>query len=512
METRSLDEKEPICAVYARVSVERNSESVEHQVSLLREFVRSKGLGVIPDEFIYEDVVSASKYSIWERPAMKRLLEDAKDGKFSILLFKGISRSVRDTQEALEILERFKQKGIRVISFEENYDSSREDSKFIFGIHALLAEQESEKISVRVKLGMKEKVKKGEWAGLSPFGYRVKDKKLVVDPEEAEIVKKIFDMYVDENVGTSTIAVHLNEHGYRTRNGRPWSRKTVRDMLKNEVYIGRITYNKKSLKRIRDFDSETQKKKWVRIPNSQDDWVIVENSHDAIIDKKKFEKAQIMLAERSRNLEPSNVIFPLAGILKCKKCKKSIVGLTSKAKGKTYRYYCCNTYLRFGRSFCSQPNINAEKIEAYILELLAEKLKTIQDQIVLGKNIGVVKPNTKDIEKKLKQVEAQIEKVNRDTSELYFERDNMEPLQYQFIMQQLREKAKSLNEEKEQLLSKLQISEESEEMMKEVESHLTEFFNLDISEPRKVRKVLRHFIEVIWLDDKHLDIHYKFDF
>lgn len=509
----NLEAKEAICAVYARVSIERNSESVEHQVSLLREFVKQKEIGIIPDEFIYEDVgVSASKYSIWSRPAMKQLMKDADEGKFSILLFKGISRLARDTKEALEILERFKQKGIRVISFEENYDSAREDSKFIFGIHALLAEQESEKIGIRIKLGLKEKAKKGEWSGSPPFGYKVQDKKLVVNPEEAEIVRKIFKMYVEDHVGTAKLSDHLNDHGFRTRSGRPFSRKTVGDILKNEVYLGRIIYNRNSLKKIRDYESEDQRKKLVRLPNNQDEWIVVENCHEPLVDEKTFEEAQKLLNARRTKRESSNIVYPLSGIMKCKKCGRSMVGRRFDIKGKEYRYYICDTYNKFGRSFCDQPNVSAKPLEEYILELLTEKLKTVQDQIELGKNLELMETNKKEIEKKLKQIDAQIEKVNRDTSDLYFERENMEETQYQFILQRLQEKAKQLNEEKDQLLTQLQLSSESEEQQAEIRKHIDEFFNLDQSNYNRVRKVLHHFIDKIEIEDKHLNVHYKFSF
>ncbi|HEX3031187.1 MAG TPA: recombinase family protein, partial [Bacillota bacterium] len=110
-------------AIYARISL-IGGDSVEHQIALLKEVIRARNLGEYEEEFIYQDVgISATKYSIWTRPAMKLLLRDAGEGKFRTVIFKGISRFARSTQEALDVLDRLKAKGLRVLSYEENYDS-----------------------------------------------------------------------------------------------------------------------------------------------------------------------------------------------------------------------------------------------------------------------------------------------------------------------------------------------------------------------------------------------------
>jgi site-specific DNA recombinase len=506
--------QQTLCAVYARVSLDRQAESVEHQVSLLREFVKHRKLGEIPDEFIYQDTgVSATKHSIWSRPAMKQLLNDADEGKFQVVLFKGISRFARNTQEALDVLDRLKSKGLRVISYEESYDSNKDNSNFLFTIHSAVAEYEAEKTAIRVRLGNKEKAKQGLWTGMPPYGYDLKDRRLVVNDEEAEVVKKIFDMYVYQKMGTFKVAEYLNEHKLLKKNGRLWSRKTVGDVLKNEVYLGRVVYNKTNQKRVRDYESEdTGKKKWVRKQNDPQDWVVVDNAHPALVDEDTFKEAQKILHSRKKRDTAPNVYHPLTGILFCGRCGEGMVCQKRSTNYGDYRYYICKTYHKYGRTFCEQANTNADDLEEYIIERLSTKLRQFISEQDAQEGLELSEVDRKRIEKKLKEIDAKIEKLNRDNADLYFERKNMNEEQYRYLSKRIKDEMDKLIEKKQSIERELLVSEQQEDKRQELNKHIEEFLSLNKEDIAHVRKLLHYFIEKIVLTDKHVDIYYRFSF
>lgn len=504
----------PMCAVYARVSMDKQSESVEHQVSLLKEFASSKGVGTVPDEFVYEDTgVSATKHSIWTRPAMKRLLEDAENGKFQIVMFKGISRFARSTQEALDVLDRLKSRGLRVISYEENYDSEKENSNFIFTIHSAIAEYEAEKISVRVRLGRKEAAREGKWTGKRPFGYDIDENgHLVINEDEAEIVRQIFDMYVNREIGAFKICRYLNEHGIKQLTGALWSRRRVIEIIKNEVYIGNIVYNKSRLQSVRDYGSDEQgKKRWKRTTNSPDEWVVAENTHEPIIDEDTFKQAQkIRVSRRTREAGGPNARHPLSGILHCGKCGRTMFCQVRRKPNKVYRYYICRTYHQYGRSYCDQKNTNADKLEEYIIERLKERMREAYD-----KNEVPVEHDRTEVDRLLEEknkLERKIEKVKRDTADLYFERDNMAPESYKYISGRLKDEMTQLTQRMDRLERELQAAEQTEDANEKVKQYMEEFLELDMEDTERLRVLLHRLIERIDIEDEHLDIQYRFAF
>ncbi len=376
------------CAIYARVSTDKQAESVDHQVSLLQELAEKRGENwQVRSECIYEDEgVSATKYSIWSRPAMRRLLNDAGIGKFQVVMFKGISRLARNTHEALDVLERLKSKGLRVISYEESYDSQLENSNFLFTMHAAIAEYEAEKISIRVRLGNKEKAKSGRWTGgTPPDGYLLGESgKLVIDDERAPVIHHIYSFYVNEELGYSKIAQRLNQLGHLTKAGGPWYASGVARILKNEVYTGALLYNRRQDKSIRDYESDIPgKKKEVRIVNPRDAWVVVNDAHPPLVPKQTFEQAQLLrMHHHQRIAAGSRSYHLLTGLLKCGQCGQPMICQKRSQAGREYRYYVCKTYHQQGRSACSQPSLPAYALEQYVTHRISKYLHGVAEEEV----------------------------------------------------------------------------------------------------------------------------------
>jgi site-specific DNA recombinase len=512
------------CAIYARVSTDRQAESVTHQVSLLREYAKVRGLGEVPDDCIYEDTgFSAYSLDIWARPAMKRLLQDAERGKFNVVLFKGISRLARNTQEALETLARLKYKGLRVISYEENYDSSRQDSSFAFTIHSAVAEYEAEKIAIRVLLGKKEAAKTGKWNGRPPFGYTVnEDARLQVFEEEAKYVRKMFHWYVNEGMGMAKIAQRLNELGIRTKFGSIWRKNSVKQVLTNETYLGRVVYNKRRQTRIKDYtDSERGRKRIVYTDKEEKEWIVCENAHEPIVEKEIFQEAQRLMKSRHGTswVKPGGKPgqYPLSGILFCGECGGIFYHhrrqYTRVSKKSVARYYvCCNTPQFKDQPYvtCSAPSIRAERIEEYVVTLLRRRLKQALKKGDIFSHLSTNGMKKDDLKQKIREVDQKINKINEKTAELYFEKENMMPEQYNYLLKRLKGELEKLVIERGELEREKLLVEGHESQKKLLMKDIEEFMELDINNLGRLRVILSKFIERIDYKDGHLRIKYKF--
>ncbi len=511
-ERLKLVQEEPICAVIARVSLDRQSESVGHQVEMLKEFAKTRSYGRVLDEFIYEDMISASKFSVWERPGMKQLINDARAGKFQVVMFKGISRFARNTEEALSILDRLKAQGLRVISMEENYDSYKaEDSNFIFTIYAAAAEHESEKTSIRVRLGNKAKASAGQWNGAPPDGYALVDRRLVPNEDRVHIIKKIFDLY-RKGEGSRKVADYLNKKGWLTSAGRLWCSKTVRDVLSNEVYLGITIYNRTTKRRVRDYDSGIEgKKKWITKINPESEWVIREGTHEPIISREDFEEVQIILRRRSFRKDAPNVYHPLTGILFCGSCGEGMVCQKRSTKTKEYRYYICKTYHKYGRDYCKQANINADDLERDVVEALEKRIADIYSHYTNPK-IVKLNFNAARLDKEVSEVNRKIQINNKKTADLYFEKDRWTEEQYNAVVKLLKGESIQLLTKRQELESEILSMKNNEKHASKVIEYINDFCTFDRTDVAKLRRLIHFFVERIDITSSDITIKYRISF
>lgn len=424
-------------AIYARSSLgkERQGDTVEHQIDMIKEFAKRTNLEVIFDEkFIYDDDgESGFKTTLLQRPAMRKLLSDIDNDLIDTVFFKGISRFARDSGETITTAKRLSNKGVRVLSLEENYDSFR-DEPTMFQIYAVMAEQESRKTSIRVSLGNKQKARNGDWpVSSSPIGL-TKVKNLTdetlkqtllaqgrrpqsLHPDQhAETIKKIFHLFVYENMGRKKITSTINELGYRTKKGSLFQEKHIIDILTNEAYIGNVVYGKTRYNYVEDEDKNKKIQQTINI--NEEDWVRRENAHPAIINKELFDLAQKKINENrilyAHPLKFNAAKHPLTGLLKCGSCGANMIcqKRTNKRKDGTkleYRYYVCSTYHKKGRNVCSQANINADNLEDEIFNFIYEKLKEF-NHINMDEEIKEKDNKKQEILNDISQIELQLTK------------------------------------------------------------------------------------------------------
>ena len=377
------------CYIYIRVStaMQVDGYSLEAQKDRLTKFAEFQDMEVVRE---YCDAGKSGK-SITGRPEFTQMLQDVaddKDGVEYILVFK-LSRFGRNAADVLNSLQYIQDFGVNLICVEDGIDSSKDSGKLTITVLSAVAEIERENILVQTMEGRKQKAREGKWnGGQAPFGYTLDSKKgmLLVNPEEAEIVKIIFNKFVNEGLGADSISNYLNQHGYvktkyRSHELNYFTRSLVRKILDNPVYIGKIAYGKSSTEKIKGTRDQ-----YHRVQN--DEFLLAEGLHDAIIDLDLWEGARAKREEtgvkwvKTHSLEHEHI---LTGLLKCPVCGVGMSGTVRRRKNKStgeYKddfYYRCKHRKKINESdFCNcslvlnQNELNGE-VERHIMDLVNNK-------------------------------------------------------------------------------------------------------------------------------------------
>lgn len=504
------------CAIYSRVSTDKQGDSIENQVSQGVEYLERnlKEFYDTEDVYIFKDEAQSGYYtSVFDRPAMKEAISLAKQKAFQLIIFKEVSRVGRDKQENPAIIGMFEQYGIRVIAINDNYDSLNGEN-ITFDILSVLAEQESKKISARVSSARKQKARRGQWNGEAPIGYKVdkNTKKLLVDDDFKHIPIKIFDMYINQGLGTFKIAEYLNQNGLLTKRKNLWSRNTVNRVLTNQVYIGNVIHGarKNLLKREYDDNGKMTKKK-VQIYTEEKDWTIAENVHEAIIDKEMFYKAQKIMNERGHYQKSRRIKHPLTGILVCGECGKGMVAQARTYKDNRYRYYVCTTYHKYGKSACSQANINANEIEGFVLEKIKEKLNSI-NYLDISLNIN---NDLGNLDNEINDIKKNIAKLEKDQSSLFEQRDLFNEEQYKKMMMDIKNKITYYNEQEKIVINQKQSIIENAEKTKQLNNIVEEVKDFDTNDLDQLRVFFHDYLDKIVIEkeeNEEVDISIQYNF
>ena len=369
------------CYTYIRVSTSMQVEgySLEAQKERLNRFAEYQGMEVVRE---YCDAGRSGK-NITGRPEFTQMLRDVADNRDEvsyILVFK-LSRFGRNAADVLNSLQYIQDYGVNLICVEDGIDSSKDSGKLTITVLSAVAEIERENILVQTMEGRKQKAREGKWnGGLAPFGYRLDKEKgeLVVDPEEAEIVKVIFDKFVNSDMGAESICNFLNDHGYVKNTNRDFelsyfTRGHIMKVLDNPVYIGKIAYGKSTTEKVKGTRDQYRRVK-------SDDYLIAEGKHDAIIDEELWNKAREKRKEtgvkwnKVHDLDHEHL---LAGLLKCPICGASLAGTVRRKKypsGKvnsTFYYRCLHRKRIDGNHKCDfKPSLNQIDTDAEVISVI----------------------------------------------------------------------------------------------------------------------------------------------
>ncbi|HGG0418549.1 recombinase family protein [Clostridium botulinum] len=398
-----------IAAIYARKSIATNKgESIENQIQLCKEI----GIKAGATDFLYykDEGFSGSNTN---RPKFKEMMKDAKAKKFSMLIcyrLDRISRNVADFSSTLETLHKY---DIDFVSIKENFDTSTPIGRAMVYIASVFAQLERETIAERVRDNMLELAKTGRWlGGTAPLGFtseaiNYKDAngknkkmyKLIPVPKEIEVVKLIFDLYINKK-GFPSVATHLCSHHYKGKNGGEFSQGTVEQIIKNPVYTfadKKIYDYFKNLGAIvcGNFDGKNgvityNKRQKGKKTNPINEWIISVGKHKGIIPSNLWIKCQNINALNNKKTSPRSGTgnkFLLSGLLICGECGSSMSSWSrnNPKSGKYERYYRCNLKNRASNR-CSSTMLNADVAEDLVLKnikgVTVDKLIESYDKIL----------------------------------------------------------------------------------------------------------------------------------
>lgn len=390
-------------AIYTRVSTEdqaKEGTSLEVQREFLVSYAKREGREIYYPEKdrIYEDD-GYSGYSR-ERPALKKLFADAKKKKFDMVIVHKIDRFSRNLRDLLNLVDELEYLNISLKSATEPYDTSSSAGKMMFQQLGSFAEFERNRIKERVFPGMLKGVEKGNWQGArySPYGYSYNkdapgnERVLKVVKEEAEIVNLIYTMYLSGQ-STTQIAGYLYKKGYKTRSEGRFHTKLVCDILKNQIYIGKIVWN------THYYDKKQKTLKGYRyVKNDASKIVTAKGKHEAIISQDDFDAVQKKLEKNRKGVSVRKGCYeyPLTGLLICAKCGHRFQGgICTAHRNKNWkrRYYKCSGKGTHNAD-CHAPYLKADKIESevftifeFILSSPVLKGKEIEDIIEAASSV-----------------------------------------------------------------------------------------------------------------------------
>ena len=391
--------KEFYVAIYLRLSRDDqngNSESmsISHQRDMLVQYCEERRWKIY--EIYIGDGFTGTNF---DRPSFQRMIEDIKEGYIGIVLTKDLSRLGRNyvmTGQYTDFF--FPEHGVRYVAINDNYDSDKDDND-IAPFKNILNEMYAKDISKKVRSVRQTSAKQGKFMGSKPpFGYAKSSEnkhQLVVDPPAAEIVKRLFREFASGDSGRN-IAAKLNDEGVDTPavyyfkqtgkratrgdNGQQWGSATILQLLRNQVYIGDMVQCKRKV-------SSFKTKK--RLNTDPEDWVVVEDTHEAIIDRFTWDSVGRRMSNMKR--APSNNTIKVnsteevnlfSGIVRCADCGAAMAFNRKAYKsGAERKFYRCSRYANNGHNTCSMHTIDLDTLESIILADIQYHAQTaIQDE------------------------------------------------------------------------------------------------------------------------------------
>ena len=335
-------------ASYCRVSTDKDDQanSFETQKRYFREYIESH-----PDWELYEIYADEgiTGTTTKKRTQFNRMINDAYEGKFQMIITKEVSRFSRNILDTIAYTRELKAIGIGVIFATDRINTLEPEAEMLLSYLASMAQEESRRTSSRVVWGQTRQMERGVVFGQSLLGYDVKDGILTINPEGAEIVRLIFHKYAVEQVGTSEIARYLTKAGYRTyRGSTKWKSNTVIKILNNEKYVGDLVQKKTYTP---DFLTHAKRTNKGQVP-----FVTIENHHEPIISRDVWNMAQERLRQNNKHGEGNgghSNRYVFSGKIKCGECGSSFVGRFKYLKdGTKIRRWSCGTATHEGTAAC----------------------------------------------------------------------------------------------------------------------------------------------------------------
>ncbi len=416
---RKMKQKDKVY-IYTRVSTAMQTEgySLEAQKQRILDYVK------------YRDFIVAGEYSdagfsgknIAGRVQFQQMLSDIESKKDDIkyvLVFK-LSRFGRNCADTLASLQFMQDYGVNLICVEDNIDSSAGAGKLMISVMSAMAEIERENILEQTMSGRKQKARSGGWnGGFAPYGYKLENGLLIVQADEAEAIKEIYDLYVNTAYGPTAIASAINKkykkiprsNGYLTK----FTMSIVKDILDNPVYCGKIAYGRHSTEKIMGKRNEYHIVK----QTDQDKIIIAEGKHEAIVSEELWEaahKKRLANAKTKEKIDKEHE-YCLSGILRCPSCGGPMYGIHNGRKTKkdgtpyamSYSYACRSS---------SQTGVDCKTPKNYSENKLMEAVTSIIKALVSDKNFAKMVDVALDQQTDISGLEAEKAKFQKEVARL----------------------------------------------------------------------------------------------
>lgn len=487
--------------------VQTEGYSLDAQQEKLRRYAEYKNLEIAGE---YCDAGKSGK-SIKGRPAFQQMMEDVasqKDEISYVLVFK-LSRFGRNAADVLKSLQLLLDYEVDLISVDDAIDSSTQGGRLTLAILSAVAEIERENITVQFLSGKMQKLKEGGWpGGPIPYGYRKEEDGLVQYPSEVEIVKLIFDMYLQDGMLATTIVRYLNDNGFtRVVKGKvsPFKYDFVTTVLDNPAYCGKIFYNRRT-------NSKDMKKQNREV-------IEIQGSHEPIISVEQWEQVQQKRkanSVRNKKVDEPDRVSILSGLVKCPVCGVGMIASKNKQINKnhggyykTLHYYSCGNARKQNGMTCKfRHTYNQEKVDSAVLEMI-EKLFTVPSFKKETAKWFPGKDSVEDLMEQLKQYRKQLYHQEQQKRRLGEILDNLDILadDYDEIYDRTQAEIDGVYDEMERLENlitqtkrKLDSAEQGSKAINQVENliqNIPEFFKeMTCEEKRKMYQLLIDKIEM----------------
>ena len=365
-------------ALYCRLSVDDGnfggSVSIETQKILLEQYCKDHK--ITDYKFYCDDGCSGTNF---DRPSFKKMLSDIDEGKINLVIVKDLSRFGRNYVEAGMYVQRFTDSNIRFIAADDNYDSLVNSDDLLFPIKNVVNEMYARYVSKKTKAAKKAKARDGQFIGSKvPFGYKIDPNDrhhLIVDEPAAQVVKRIFRLasegvgynkmakiFREEKVLTPIAYFNLNNPDYFKsdywRKEFDWHVTSIRAILNNEVYLGKLVYGKQRNKSMKSKE---------KVRNPKEDWIVVENCHEPIITQELWDTVHKILNAKHRPAKAGEVQM-FAGLLYCSDCGHCLTYSQKQRKDGSYHgAYSCWMYKTHGKEYCASHYITFDTIYELVL-------------------------------------------------------------------------------------------------------------------------------------------------
>ena len=462
---------------YCRVSTDSDVQlnSLDNQLEYYENYIKSKPKWIFSGGYIEEGKTGVR---VDVRPSFKKMIHDAKHKKFDLIITKEVSRFARDLEDSIHYIRELKDSGVGVFFENQNLNTFDSNSELILNIMFNLAQDESRKLSARVKFGHRQAIENGHVLGSSNItGYKKDNCKLVIVENEAKFIKVLFELYASGKYGFHKLSKKLSELGYLNKKGKLYDEDSLKRMIENPKYKG---YYRAKTYEILDYRTKRRKK------NSLDEQVLYkckDGSIPAIISEELWDQANKILKSRTKGYESNNcwsggLKYAFSSKIYCKEHNTNFQR-SHGSKNKNRPTWSCSMYLQYRLAACESPiiaEIDLYNIMSSIMNnIIPQKKSIIDNMLKLYENID----RTNDYDKELELLNNNIKIIEEKKSmalDLVFNGDiSKDSLKMQF--EKYDQEIKSFNVKKTMIIKQIEQLNNSHDNLDRMKKLIEEEIN-----------------------------------